>query len=147
MPVMISEGRASEGGAPAEPSKESLCRKCGRCCCRKFIIGEHVYFTPFFCTHLDPQTRRCKVYPHRFKVNPICIPAERGIARGVFPSDCPYVAGREDYQPPVEELDFFGLGELAREIAMEIGVDDEEFERVRREHLENKGKKSVSNAG
>jgi hypothetical protein len=76
------------------------------------------------------------VYRYRRSVNPECVPVERGIARGVFPLDCPYVAGRADYEPPVEDLDFFGLGELAREIAAELGVDEEEFERVRREQLE-----------
>ncbi len=144
---MGPEKRAAEGAGPADPLDESLCRRCGRCCCRKFIVGGRVYFTPFFCTHLDLTTRLCRVYRHRFEVNPICIPVGKGLARGVFPRDCPYVAGREDYEPPVEDLDFFGLGELAHEIAKEIGVDDEEFERVRREHLESKGKKSVRNAG
>jgi hypothetical protein len=48
------------------------------------------------------------------------------------------VAGRGGYRAPVEDVDFFGLGELARDIARELGVADEEFERVRREHLERK---------
>ncbi len=144
---MGSEMASTGGSGPADLSDESLCRKCGRCCCRKFIVGGRVYFTPFYCIHLDPETRLCRVYHHRFQVNPICIPVSRGMARGVFPVDCPYVAGHQGYEPPVADQDFFGLGELAKEIAKEIGVDDEEFERVRREHLENKGEKSVRNAG
>jgi len=133
---MTYEHDAPERETLPDPHDESLCEKCGRCCCRKFLLGDRVYFTPFFCAHLDPKTRLCRVYRYRRKVNPECIPVEVGLARQVFPLDCPYVAGREGYSPPVEDLDFFGLGELAREIARELGVCDEEFERVRREHLE-----------
>ena len=135
---------AAEGERPAG-GDEDLCRRCGRCCCRKFILGDKVYFTPFYCKFLDPETRLCTVYDRRRQANPECVPRERGRERGVFPADCPYVAGAEDYSPPVEQLDFFGLGELAREIAREMGVDDEEFERVRREHAGRK--KGVRNAG
>jgi hypothetical protein len=132
---------AEKPGGPSDSHPEELCERCGRCCCRKFILGGRVYFTPFFCDHFDPKTRLCKVYAHRRKVNPECIPVDVGLGRGVFPIDCPYVAGREDYNPPVEDLDFFGLGELAREIARELSVSDEEFDRVRREHLAARKKK------
>lgn len=119
---------------------ESLCRRCGRCCCRKFVIRDRVYFSPFYCRHLDPATRLCTVYAERFRANPQCLSVERGLARGVFPQDCPYAAGRADYRPPVEDLDFFALGELARQIARELDVSDEEFERARREDgLRNAG--------
>ncbi|HOX06764.1 MAG TPA: hypothetical protein PK280_10195 [Planctomycetota bacterium] len=112
---------------------EDLCRRCGRCCCRKFVIRDIVYHTPFFCPHLNPETRLCRVYEHRFEVNPQCLSVNLGLARGVFPADCPYTAGSEDYRAPVEHLDFFGLGKLARQIAEELEVSEEEFERVRRE--------------
>lgn len=115
---------------------ESLCRRCGRCCCRKFIIGARVYFTPFHCRHFDPATRLCTVYAERFRVNPQCLPVGRGLARGVFPADCPYAALVPGYRPPVEGLDFFGLGELARRIARELEVDPEEFEQARRRSQE-----------
>ncbi len=127
---------APDAGPGPDPLDEDLCERCGRCCCRKFVLGERVYYTPFFCAQLDTKTRLCRVYNYRRKVNPECIPVEVGLKRRVFPLDCPYVAGLEDYRPPVEDLDFFGLGELAGEIARELGVSDEEFERVRREHLE-----------
>jgi uncharacterized cysteine cluster protein YcgN (CxxCxxCC family) len=131
----------SAGGRPAaDPFDESLCEKCGRCCCRKFVLAGRVYFTPFFCDHLDRASRLCRVYSRRRQVNPECIPVEVGLRRGVFPADCPYAAGREGYRPPVENLDFFGLGELAREVAREVGVSDEEFERVRREQLKARKK-------
>jgi hypothetical protein len=120
-------------------SGEALCRRCGRCCCRKFVMKDLVYHTPFYCRHLDPATRLCTVYERRFQANPQCLSVERGLARGVFPADCPSVAGRADYRAPVEDLDFFGLGELAREIAKELDVSDEEFERARREALVAKG--------
>ncbi|MHC4917355.1 MAG: CxxCxxCC domain-containing protein [Planctomycetota bacterium] len=127
------------GGRPAaDPFADELCEKCGRCCCRKFILAGRVYFTPFYCPHLNLETRLCRVYAHRREVNPECIPVRVGLHRGVFPADCPYVAGIEDYRAPVEDLDFFGLGELAREVAREVGVGDEEFDQVRREHLERK---------
>jgi hypothetical protein len=122
---------AGSAGGPTAP-EESLCRRCGRCCCRKFILKDLVYYTPFFCKFLDLRTRLCTVYAERFAANPHCLGVERGIARGVFPGDCPYVAGRPGYRPPVEGLDFFGLGELAREIAGELEVSDEDFERAER---------------
>jgi hypothetical protein len=129
-------------GAEAQPTagiagglsapEEALCRRCGRCCCRKFILKDRVYYTPFFCKFLDPGTRLCTVYAERFRANPHCLGVEAGLARGVFPGDCPYAAGRSGYRAPVEDLDFFGLGELAREIAAELEVSDEEFARARR---------------
>jgi len=129
---------APESAAPGRAGEE-LCRRCGRCCCRKFVLKDLVYHTPFFCPHLDRATRLCTVYGRRFQANPQCLSVERGIERGVFPADCPYVAGRPGYRPPVETLDFFGLGDLARQIALELEVSDEEFERVRRESLVAKG--------
>ena len=133
---MASHDKILPGGSPvAEAQREALCRRCGRCCCRKFVIRDVVYHTPFYCPHFDSVTRLCTVYPRRFEVNPSCLTVERSLERGVFPADCPYVAGRSGYVPPVENLDFFGLGRLAREIAEELEVSDEEFERVRRQHL------------
>jgi uncharacterized cysteine cluster protein YcgN (CxxCxxCC family) len=129
------------GGSPvAEADRDALCRRCGRCCCRKFVLRDIVYHTPFYCQYFDPATRLCTVYQRRFEVNPNCLTVERSLERGVFPADCPYVAGRDDYQAPVETLDFFGLGRLAREIAEELEVSEEEFERVRRHQLENRAK-------
>jgi hypothetical protein len=133
---MPNETEGAGTGAAAGEFPDELCEKCGRCCCRKFVLGTRVYYTPFFCPHLDQATRLCRVYRHRRQVNPECLPVRAGVGRGVFPADCPYVAGRPDYQPPVEDFDFFGLGELAREIARELGVSDQEYEHVRREHME-----------
>ena len=138
----MAEHDHSRTGAAAMTAaeREALCRRCGRCCCRKFVLRDIVYLTPFYCPHLDPTTRLCTVYERRFQVNPNCLPVERSLERGVFPADCPYVAGREDYRPPVETLDFFGLGQLARQIAEELEVSEEEFERVRRQEFESRGK-------
>jgi uncharacterized protein len=119
---------------------EDLCRRCGRCCCRKFVLRGQVYHTPFFCPHLDLATRLCTVYARRFEANPDCLPVERGLERGVFPADCPYVIDRPDYRAPVDHLDFFGLGALAREIAAELEVSDEEFEGARRRWLQEQDK-------
>jgi hypothetical protein len=138
--MAASEPSPAGPAAPAAADRETLCRRCGRCCCRKFLLRDIVYHTPFYCQYLDPATRLCTVYERRFEVNPCCLTVERSLERGVFPADCPYVAGRSDYRPPVENLDFFGLGGLAREIAEELEVSEEEFERVRREHLEGRTK-------
>jgi hypothetical protein len=90
-----------------------------------------VYYTPFFCRHLDVRSRLCTVYADRQRVNPDCVGVARGIERGIFPADCPYTAGVAGYRPPVEDLDFFGLGALARDLARELDIPDAEFERVR----------------
>lgn len=129
----------SKNAKPAtDKHPDALCRRCGRCCCRKFLLRDMVYHTPFYCHLFDEKTRLCSVYAERFAKNPHCLTVERGIERGVFPVDCPYVAEREGYMPPVILPDFFGLGQLARQIATELEVSDEEFERVRQRCLKKR---------
>jgi len=86
-----------------DTSREKLCRRCGRCCYAKIIRGGEVVYMPFPCPHLDEKTKLCRVYPRRHEVNPNCLTIEEGIRIGVFPADCPYVAGLKRYKPPREE--------------------------------------------
>ena len=85
---------------PAE--HEALCRRCGRCCYEKLIMGNHVFTTRKPCPHLDVQTNLCTVYERRLEVNPRCLTISQGIQLGVFPADCPYVRGLRDYTPAEE---------------------------------------------
>ena len=85
-----------------DSSRENLCRRCGRCCYAKLVFEEEMVFLPFPCPHLDEKTRLCKVYERRFEVNPDCLTLDEGIRLGVFPADCPYVAGLKGYKPPRE---------------------------------------------
>ena len=79
-----------------------LCRRCGKCCCRKVVLGHKIVYLPLFCDYLDPDTRRCTVYERRFELNPHCLTVEEGIELGVFPADCPYVRDLAGYRPPRE---------------------------------------------
>ncbi len=123
---------------PKDQFAEELCKQCGRCCCRKFVLQDQVYYTPFFCDHLNQDTGLCNVYQRRSEINPECLPVSKGLERSVFPADCPYVSWREDYVPPVEDFDFFALGPLAREIATELGVSPQEFDRVFELHQQSR---------
>ena len=96
---------------------EERCRRCGRCCVSKVIIGGEVHFTPFFCRHLDMKTQLCTIYDHRHELNPDCLSVEEGILLGVFPADCPYVARYPHYRPPHEEYtEVRSLFDLLREV-------------------------------
>ena len=81
----------------------TLCRRCGRCCCKKVAVGDELVYLPLFCEFLDEGTKLCKVYPRRHELSPQCLTVEEGIEIGVFPADCPYVRERAGYRPPREE--------------------------------------------
>ena len=83
-------------------SDEDLCRKCGRCCRVKLIAEDEVFVLPETCPHLDPETKLCRVYARRHRVNPQCADVRTGITARVFPEDCPYVADVRDYRGPIE---------------------------------------------
>ncbi len=86
-------------------SRDVRCRRCGRCCYAKLLVGDRVIYTDAPCDHLDPETRLCRVYDRRHEVNPDCLSVEEGIRRGVFPADCPYVADLPGYNAPIEDTD------------------------------------------
>ena len=84
---------------PLSSEHEALCRRCGRCCYKKFIMDGHVFTTRRPCSYLNTATQMCSIYEKRFEVNPRCLDVPQGIEHGVFPADCPYVRGRTDYLP------------------------------------------------
>ena len=93
---------------------ENLCRRCGRCCYAKVIIETEVHYTDIPCAFLDTGSRLCTVYENRFERNPECLTVEEGIALGVFPADCPYVAGIAGYRPPHTDCDREKMGRIYR---------------------------------
>ena len=93
----------------------SLCKKCGRCCYVKLIIGDEIVYTPYPCPFLDEETRLCTIYEHRHRLNPDCLTIEEGIKLGVFPADCPYVKDIPNYRPPREEWTEEDLQELSEQ--------------------------------
>jgi uncharacterized cysteine cluster protein YcgN (CxxCxxCC family) len=84
---------------------EALCRRCGKCCAEKVEFEGRVYVTRKMCRFLDPGTRRCQVYPHRFRAEPDCASTAQGLPMRIFPGDCPYTAGIQGYEAPVESWD------------------------------------------
>lgn len=98
---------------------EALCLKCGRCCHRKVLVGDRVIGFDSPCPHLDADTKLCRVYESRHEVNAECLSVPEGIRRGVFPADCPYVAGLAGYIPPLEDPDPGLVAELIAELEAE----------------------------
>jgi len=52
---------------------ESLCKQCGLCCYERELRGGTLYINynaP--CRYLDTETKRCRVYDHRFRVSTDC---------------------------------------------------------------------------
>lgn len=102
---------------------DSKCKKCGRCCARKVIVGDRVFYTAHYCPYLDLETKLCTVYERRHEINPHCLTVEEGIRLGVFPADCPYVADIPGYRPPAEDWDEHALDE-AVEVLVREGEED-----------------------
>ena len=94
---------------------EALCRRCGRCCYAKVILDGEMYYTDIPCEFLDLATKACTIYERRFELNPECLSIERGIRMGVFPADCPYVAGIAGYRAPHTDCDTVEMGRIYRE--------------------------------
>ncbi|RMF46615.1 MAG: hypothetical protein D6751_04760 [Deltaproteobacteria bacterium] len=87
---------------PGSPEWEAVCERCGRCCCEKIEYEGVVYYTDRLCPHLDPETRQCRVYPDRRKVQPDCVALDQShLDLGILPHDCPYVAGRSNARKPL----------------------------------------------
>jgi uncharacterized protein len=96
-------------------NRESLCRKCGRCCREKVEVEGIVFYVKGYCRYLDTETKMCTVYEKRKTVNPECASIDDGIRRGMLPGNCPYVADMADYIAPVEEWDDPDLLKLIEE--------------------------------
>jgi len=78
-----------------------------------------VIYTDTPCHYLDLDSRLCRVYERRHEVNPDCLSVEDGIARGVFPADCPYVGGLAGYRAPIENPEPGLLERLLAELEAE----------------------------
>lgn len=80
-------------------ASEALCRKCGRCCYVWARCDGRITKTRLPCGFFDPVTKLCRVYEHRFELNPECLSVPEAIEQRVLPGDCPYVADLEGYEP------------------------------------------------
>jgi uncharacterized cysteine cluster protein YcgN (CxxCxxCC family) len=98
-----------ENAAPRNdpPVDEALCRRCGKCCYKKIIVGRTVHITPFPCKYLAPHTNLCVIYERRHEVNPFCLSVPEGLRCSAFPADCPYVAALAPpgYRPAQDDWD------------------------------------------
>jgi uncharacterized cysteine cluster protein YcgN (CxxCxxCC family) len=103
---------------------EALCDRCGKCCYEKISVEGRVHITPFPCEHLDLETNLCRIYPHRFEMNPTCISVAEGLAIGAFPSSCGYVSRHAppNYQPALEEWSWQDQWEDFDELADSLNV-------------------------
>ena len=132
-PPADSASTSAPAGGLTPEAHEALCRRCGKCCYRKIIIGRTVAITPFPCEHLDTETSACTVYARRHEVNPRCLSVPEGLKRSAFPADCPYVASfaPEGYQPPLENWSWDGQWDEFDELADDLGVPPEIREKIR----------------
>jgi hypothetical protein len=114
------EGEGVERDAgQVEERREGICRRCGRCCYQKLLLGDIVVYTNVPCPHLDLETKLCTVYERRHEVNPDCLGVEDGLRRGVFRADCPYAEGVPGYRPPIEDPSPSLLAEILEELEPE----------------------------
>ena len=79
---------------------DSLCKKCGACCCMKVymclldIKHSLIFYTDCCCEHLDLNTKKCKNYDTRFENGSVeCgkIGLEHVLNKGFLSSSCAYV--------------------------------------------------------
>lgn len=87
---------------------DALCRRCGRCCFEKLEDERgRVTYTTTACRYLDLDSRCCKVFENRFRINPECIALTPELVCTLdwLPDDCGYralltaVAPQPDDQP------------------------------------------------
>ena len=78
--------------APGSVEWEELCQRCGRCCFEKIEYRERIFYTDRPCPYLNRDTKLCRVYPQRNRLQPDCAQLTPELAAaGVLPDDCPYV--------------------------------------------------------
>jgi hypothetical protein len=114
-------------------SDESVCRRCGKCCYRKIIIGNTVHTTPFPCEFLDEQTMLCRVYERRKELKKNCLSVRDGMKVSAFPADCAYVpcCAPVGYKPARTDWDWGRCWTDFDEIADTLGVSAAIREAVR----------------
>jgi hypothetical protein len=85
-----------------EGDLEGACVHCGACCKGRVVVNDLPVQVPaLWCKFLrvDAEGKsRCSVYHRRHEVAPWCRSLEHGIAKGLYPADCPYVADLAAYQ-------------------------------------------------
>lgn len=71
---------------------ENLCNRCGCCCYEKIELVEGVILIGEPCPYLNTDSKLCKIYPERMRINPDCIKVtEENIGRFYWlPSHCGY---------------------------------------------------------
>lgn len=84
---------------------ERACVHCGACCKARVVIGGVPVQVPaLWCKHLRVDgdgKSQCAIYGRRHELAPWCERLEAAIAKGLYPPDCPYVAGLEPYRGTV----------------------------------------------
>lgn len=87
---------------------DSLCCQCGRCCFEK-IEDERgrVTYTTTACRYLDLDSRTCKVFENRARINPECIALTPALVCTLdwLPDDCGYRVALTSVppDPPLKE--------------------------------------------
>ncbi|MDK2790646.1 MAG: uncharacterized protein PWP15_1153 [Methanothermococcus sp.] len=80
---------------------DELCERCGRCCIvHVFNSGDSEKPQIIYCTHLDKETKLCKIYKDRFKKEDECLTVMEAIMVSALPKDCPYVKNLKNYEEP-----------------------------------------------
>ena len=72
---------------------DGLCRQCGRCCFEKIEdLRGRVTYTTTACRYLDLDSRTCKVFENRARINPECIALTPELVCTLdwLPDDCGY---------------------------------------------------------
>jgi len=84
----------------ASSKHEAICNRCGECCRIKVITPDgRPMPSAEFCPCLDLETKRCRVYEHRFSVLQLvdgnhCMTVTDAIMRCLVPPSCAYVPKR-----------------------------------------------------
>jgi len=77
-----------------DPSWESFCRQCGRCCFEKFENDNGtIFYTQTPCRYLDINSRQCKIYDRRSTINPECVQLTPELVKNLrwLHAECGYV--------------------------------------------------------
>ena len=120
-------------GQPARDDLERLCKRCGKCCYKKIILGATVVMTPFPCQFLDEAARTCRIYARRKELNPRCLGVQEGLKVSAFPADCAYVSrfAPPGYRPAVDEWSWHGQWQDFDDLADDLKVPPAIREQVR----------------
>ncbi|MDD2364972.1 MAG: YkgJ family cysteine cluster protein [Desulfuromonadaceae bacterium] len=82
---------------------EGRCKQCGSCCFEKIEDERgNIFYMQSACRFLDLDTRRCKIYGRRFKINPSCVKLTPELVQSLrwLPKNCGYHINNETEPPP-----------------------------------------------